>query len=177
MSNLSRVCLTVFLNSQLIKDPNVIFAGYKIPHPLENKFILRIQTTADCAPYEALNSAITDLLSELAFTEEQFKVTVVFGWSLWGKKRFRMFLSFRRKFSRRCPVSILCGHWCFVRCCIILFVQSLRLRRVFSVEPSVFVFPPYESDLDSVKTLIVIFLFIGGIQQFEKEGHSAKSEK
>lgn len=60
------------LRAQLIKDPNVIFAGYKVPHPLENKFILRIQTTADYAPHEALNNAITDLLSELAYAEEQF---------------------------------------------------------------------------------------------------------
>lgn len=58
----------------MIKDPNVVFAGYKVPHPLENKFVLRVQTTADYAPHEALNNAITDLLSELAFTEEQFKV-------------------------------------------------------------------------------------------------------
>ncbi|OWA50788.1 putative DNA-directed RNA polymerase II subunit RPB11-a [Hypsibius exemplaris] len=61
------------IRAQLIKDPNVVFAGYKVPHPLENKFILRIQTTADYAPTEALNNAITDLLSELAFTEEQFR--------------------------------------------------------------------------------------------------------
>ncbi|GAV02227.1 hypothetical protein RvY_12820 [Ramazzottius varieornatus] len=60
------------LRAQLIKDPNVVFAGYKVPHPLENKFILRIQTTADYAPHEALNNAITDLLSELAYAEEQF---------------------------------------------------------------------------------------------------------
>ncbi|XP_055331085.1 DNA-directed RNA polymerase II subunit RPB11-like [Paramacrobiotus metropolitanus] len=61
------------LRAQLIKDPNVVFAGYKVPHPLENKFVLRVQTTADYAPHEALNNAITDLISELAFTEEQFK--------------------------------------------------------------------------------------------------------
>ena len=46
-----------------------------MPHPLENKFILRIQTTADYAPHEALNNAITDLLSELAYAEEQFNVS------------------------------------------------------------------------------------------------------
>ena len=35
---------------QLLKDPNVLFAGYKNPHPLENKVILRIQTTSDYTP-------------------------------------------------------------------------------------------------------------------------------
>ncbi|MCL4152259.1 UNVERIFIED_CONTAM: hypothetical protein GTU68_054200 [Idotea baltica] len=28
---------------QLLRDPNVVFAGYKNPHPLEHKAILRIQ--------------------------------------------------------------------------------------------------------------------------------------
>ncbi len=31
------------IRHQLLKDPNVIFAGYKNPHPLEHKIILRIQ--------------------------------------------------------------------------------------------------------------------------------------
>ena len=38
------------LRCQLLKDPNVLFAGYKNPHPLENKVILRIQTTSDYTP-------------------------------------------------------------------------------------------------------------------------------
>ena len=31
------------LRHQLLKDPNVLFTGYKNPHPLEHKVILRIQ--------------------------------------------------------------------------------------------------------------------------------------
>lgn len=31
------------IRHQLLKDPNVIFAGYKNPHPLEHKILLRIQ--------------------------------------------------------------------------------------------------------------------------------------
>ena len=31
------------IRCQLLKDPNVLFAGYKNPHPHENKIILRIQ--------------------------------------------------------------------------------------------------------------------------------------
>ena len=31
------------IRHQLLKDPNVIFAGYKNPHPLEHKIILRVQ--------------------------------------------------------------------------------------------------------------------------------------
>jgi DNA-directed RNA polymerase II subunit RPB11 len=61
--------------SQLLKDPNVLFAGYKLPHPLEHKFILRIQTTSDYTPQDALMHAITDLLAELSLFEERFRVT------------------------------------------------------------------------------------------------------
>lgn len=60
--------------SQLLKDPNVLFAGYKVPHPLEHKFVIRIQTTADYSPHEAFMNAITDLLAELSLFEERFKV-------------------------------------------------------------------------------------------------------
>nr|CAD7453455.1 unnamed protein product [Timema tahoe] len=62
--------------NQLLKDPNVLFAGYKLPHPLEHKFILRIQTTPDYTPQDALTSAITDLLAELSLFEERFKEAI-----------------------------------------------------------------------------------------------------
>ncbi|KAE8749674.1 DNA-directed RNA polymerase II subunit RPB11 [Frankliniella fusca] len=61
------------IRHQLLKDPNVLFAGYKQPHPLEHKFVLRIQTTPDYTPQDALTHAITDLLAELSLFEERFK--------------------------------------------------------------------------------------------------------
>ncbi|XP_050540261.1 DNA-directed RNA polymerase II subunit RPB11 [Daktulosphaira vitifoliae] len=61
------------IRNQLLKDPNVLFAGYKQPHPLEHKFELRIQTTSDYTPQDALTNAITDLLAELSLFEERFK--------------------------------------------------------------------------------------------------------
>lgn len=60
-----------------MKDPNVLFAGYKLPHPLEHKFILRIQTTSDYTPQDALMHAITDLLAELSLFEERFRVNKI----------------------------------------------------------------------------------------------------
>lgn len=60
--------------SQLLKDPNVLFAGYKLPHPLEHKFVIRIQTTSEYTPQEAMMNAITDLIAELSLFEERFKV-------------------------------------------------------------------------------------------------------
>ena len=46
---------------QLLKDPNVLFAGYKNPHPLENKIILRIQTTSDYTPQVTILATVTKL--------------------------------------------------------------------------------------------------------------------
>uniref|UniRef100_K1RF51 DNA-directed RNA polymerase II subunit RPB11-a n=1 Tax=Magallana gigas TaxID=29159 RepID=K1RF51_MAGGI len=61
---------------QLRKDPQVLFAGYKNPHPLEHKFVLRVQTTSDYSPQEAITHAITDLISEFSLLEERFKEAV-----------------------------------------------------------------------------------------------------
>ena len=66
----------MYLYSQLLKDPQVLFAGYKVPHPLEHKFVLRIQTTPDYSPQEALSVAITDLISEITTLETRFKEAV-----------------------------------------------------------------------------------------------------
>ncbi|XP_044757789.1 DNA-directed RNA polymerase II subunit RPB11 [Coccinella septempunctata] len=64
------------IRNQLLKDPNVLFAGYKVPHPLEHKFVIRIQTTADYSPQDALMHALSDLLSELALFDERFKEAI-----------------------------------------------------------------------------------------------------
>ncbi len=61
-------------DSQLLKDPQVLFAGYKHPHPLEHKIVLRVQTTSDYSPQEAVTNAVTDLISEVSLLEERFKV-------------------------------------------------------------------------------------------------------
>ncbi|XP_034819854.1 DNA-directed RNA polymerase II subunit RPB11-a isoform X1 [Pan paniscus] len=62
------------IKSQLLKDPQVLFAGNKVPHPLERKIIIRVQTTPDYSPQEAFTNAIADLISELSLLEERFRV-------------------------------------------------------------------------------------------------------
>ncbi|XP_064612742.1 DNA-directed RNA polymerase II subunit RPB11-a-like [Liolophura sinensis] len=64
------------ITTQLLKDPQVVFAGYKNPHPLEHKFVVRIQTTSDYNPKDAMTNAITDLISEVSLLEERFKEAV-----------------------------------------------------------------------------------------------------
>uniref|UniRef100_A0A671EGM5 RNA polymerase II subunit J2 n=1 Tax=Rhinolophus ferrumequinum TaxID=59479 RepID=A0A671EGM5_RHIFE len=70
------------IKSQLLKDPQVLFAGYKVPHPLEHKIIIRVQTTPDYSPQEAFTNAITDLISELSLLEERFRVR---SWTCRGR--------------------------------------------------------------------------------------------
>ncbi|KAM9860193.1 DNA-directed RNA polymerase II subunit RPB11-a [Aulostomus maculatus] len=64
------------IRAQLLKDPQVLFAGYKVPHPLEHKIVIRVQTTPDYSPQEAFTNAITDLISELSLLEERFRVAI-----------------------------------------------------------------------------------------------------
>lgn len=64
------------LMHQLLNDNQVLFAGYKVPHPLEHKFVLRVQTTPDYSPQEALSNAITDLITEVSSIEAKFKESV-----------------------------------------------------------------------------------------------------
>ena len=50
---------------QLLRDPNVRFAGYYHPHPLVHYIDMKIQTNnSTVAPVEVLSSAIEDLANE-----------------------------------------------------------------------------------------------------------------
>ncbi|KAE9416205.1 hypothetical protein Angca_006059, partial [Angiostrongylus cantonensis] len=61
------------LKQQLLKDPMVLFAAYSNPHPLEHKVLLRVQTTDQTTPADALVTAISDLIAELSLFEERFR--------------------------------------------------------------------------------------------------------
>jgi DNA-directed RNA polymerase II subunit RPB11 len=53
------------LRMQLLRDPNVRFAGYQSPHPLLHYIDLKIQTnTATTDPIAVLSNAIEDLSGE-----------------------------------------------------------------------------------------------------------------
>jgi DNA-directed RNA polymerase II subunit RPB11 len=53
------------LRMQLLRNPNVRFAGYIHPHPLLNYIDLKIQTaSSNVAPVEVLSAAIEDLANE-----------------------------------------------------------------------------------------------------------------
>ena len=49
------------IRCQLLRDPNVLFAGYRMPHPLEMKMQIKIQTKNTSTPQLALLDAINAL--------------------------------------------------------------------------------------------------------------------
>ncbi|KAK3011568.1 hypothetical protein RJ639_012107 [Escallonia herrerae] len=59
---------------QLHRDENVLFAGYKLPHPLQYKIIVRVHTTSQSSPMQAYNQAINDLDKELDHLKIAFEV-------------------------------------------------------------------------------------------------------
>ncbi|XP_063062089.1 DNA-directed RNA polymerase II subunit RPB11-a-like [Engraulis encrasicolus] len=65
------------MRSQLLKDPQVLFADYKVPDPPEDKIEIRVQTTPDYSPQEAFTTAITDLISMLLLMQERCKVAIL----------------------------------------------------------------------------------------------------
>ena len=64
--------LANILRAHLLKDPHVIFAGYKIPHPLFAKFELRIQTDGAISPKEALVNCCKSLVGDMEILSREF---------------------------------------------------------------------------------------------------------
>lgn len=52
--------------------PQVLFAGYKVPHPLHPYFIIKIQTDGTIAPAALLEQACTNLIGMLGILEKRF---------------------------------------------------------------------------------------------------------
>jgi DNA-directed RNA polymerase II subunit RPB11 len=67
------------LRAYLIKDERVVFAAYKVEHPLFAKFVMRIQTEEGYSPREALRNACNGLISQLESIKNKFSVE-------WGLK-------------------------------------------------------------------------------------------
>jgi DNA-directed RNA polymerase II subunit RPB11 len=53
----------------------VIFAGYKVPHPLEHRVRITVQTDDDHTPVNAMRKAIHQLQNTLGTMKARFKVS------------------------------------------------------------------------------------------------------
>ena len=60
-------------SSQLLSMPQVLFAGYKVPHPLHPYFLVKVQTDGTITPTSALEQACTKLIGTLSSLEAKFK--------------------------------------------------------------------------------------------------------
>ena len=60
------------LQSELLKDLDVVFAGYKRPHPLVNKIIVNVQTNNNSKPTDAMHKAINNLTTNITSLARTF---------------------------------------------------------------------------------------------------------
>ncbi|KXG47592.1 uncharacterized protein PGRI_014620 [Penicillium griseofulvum] len=60
------------LRQRLLKTPHVIFAAYRVPHPLTPEFQLRIQTDGDITPRQAVVNASEALIKDLGILSREF---------------------------------------------------------------------------------------------------------
>lgn len=57
---------------QLHLDKQVVFAGYRIPHPLDPKMLIKVQTGGVKSPVQAVEHALEDLRSEVQTLQNEF---------------------------------------------------------------------------------------------------------
>jgi len=63
------------LRSLILRNPNVIFCGYSIPHPSDNKMHLRIETK-DIPAKEVLKTGLKQLQEVMDHVSKTFEVAV-----------------------------------------------------------------------------------------------------
>ena len=61
----------------IMKNPNVLFCGYTIPHPSEIKVNFKIQTNNNVTALEVLEKGLNDLNQVCAHVMDTFKQAVV----------------------------------------------------------------------------------------------------
>ena len=61
---------------QMQQERQVLFAGYRVPHPLEHLFCLKVQTDSTTTPVAALQQGIDTLIGSLSVLEDRFKAEV-----------------------------------------------------------------------------------------------------
>lgn len=58
---------------QLFRDKNVTFSGYRVPHPLEFRMVVRCQTNGVVDPRNAMSTALEDLHAEFSTIKSAFQ--------------------------------------------------------------------------------------------------------
>ncbi|PVU91251.1 hypothetical protein BB559_004227 [Furculomyces boomerangus] len=61
---------------KLLENKNVIFAGYSMPHPLEYRVLIRVQTSANTKPLDAFQEAIQGLIVDFDNLRNKFEIEI-----------------------------------------------------------------------------------------------------
>ena len=69
------------MTSQLLKSKKVLFAGYRIPHPLEHIVEIKVQTTPDTTPAKEVKLAMELCIAVTSNVEQAFEVRLPNIWS------------------------------------------------------------------------------------------------
>mmetsp|Transcript_127225 Transcript_127225/g.360082 ORF Transcript_127225/g.360082 Transcript_127225/m.360082 type:complete len:218 (-) Transcript_127225:92-745(-) len=64
------------LRMELLRNENVLFAGYKVPHPLNHMIELRVHTLPKTSPEVAVRHAIANMKAECSSMLDQFDTGV-----------------------------------------------------------------------------------------------------
>mmetsp|Transcript_25561 Transcript_25561/g.65699 ORF Transcript_25561/g.65699 Transcript_25561/m.65699 type:complete len:195 (-) Transcript_25561:51-635(-) len=62
------------LRMQMLRDDEVRFVGYRVPHPLEHMFDLRVQTSSSTTPLQATRRSLRTLTQEATSLKQNFEV-------------------------------------------------------------------------------------------------------
>ncbi|KAK0412304.1 hypothetical protein QR680_006137 [Steinernema hermaphroditum] len=62
------------IKHQLLKNEKVLFAGYRVPHPLEHRVEIRVQTSQNTTPVKAFIQALRELQEEVRSLNKQFEM-------------------------------------------------------------------------------------------------------
>lgn len=69
-----RACVCSSGNRKLLESENVIFAGYKVTHPLFHELLLKVRTDGNVEPIDAAIDAIDQLVRQCDELEKRFAV-------------------------------------------------------------------------------------------------------
>ena len=61
------------MGSELLSDPEVVFSGYRVPHPLVHNFELKVRTVDVTTPTDALRKCLKKSINDVVDLEQQFQ--------------------------------------------------------------------------------------------------------
>lgn len=59
-----------------MRDEKVRYAGYRKPHPLENKIEVRVSTNGEISPFDSFKDAINSLIKDFDYGIKKFRDSV-----------------------------------------------------------------------------------------------------